>query len=145
MMICVVIMYLLYSLGRTGSVFFTTLIAIERYLDIAHYHRTKLWLTTRVRRILAISTLLFVILVNLPWWLNSTYDYVPKELSDEGPLANYHGIIVQTKFAERFYYSKDRKLFHIHLFVDFVLPFPLLIAFNGLLYKYVSTCITLHC
>jgi len=137
-MIAVKAFFLLYSLGRTGSIFMTILITAERYFVVAHLFTARAWLNSRGPLIVTSIWLIFIFLMIVPWSLNS--ELIPGPLRPDeigtGPLANFPFIYVSTKFSMEIYYCNA--FHHIHDFIDFALPLPLLLLFNGLLYRFVS-------
>lgn len=129
---------LLYSLGRTGSVYVTILVTLERYFVVVHYFWTKSWLTpTRHSVITAVWSVLIVAL-NAPWWWNTKIDSL-KQSGDSnynGPLSGFSAVLRETKFGRDIYQSTW--VGPVHGFLEFILPFLVLFVFNGLLYRYVS-------
>lgn len=128
-------------LGRTGSIFITIMITIERYIAVAF--PLKQWLKSRKAPIHLTIVMIFIIGVNLPWWINKrlepneTFLKTVNEVSSSGSfsdLSEFPYIFKGTAFSRNIY----PKLVMAHLFVDFALPFPLLLIFNGLLYRSVS-------
>lgn len=124
---------LLYSLGRTGSVYFTILVAVERYFVVVHPFKAKAWLNSRRPCVITVVWFVLILLINLPWWLNSVIASQTLPWNAKGPLGKYPTIFVSTVFG-RIY---SRWLRRVHVFIDFVLPLPLLLLFNGMLYWHV--------
>ncbi|CAL8072576.1 unnamed protein product [Orchesella dallaii] len=122
---------LLHSLGRTGSVFITILVSIERYLVVAYPFQAKIWLAGRRSRGIIFVWLFGIILINIPWWLNAVIVNTNLKKFPKGQLSKYPYIFVATNFATGVY----TWLRPFHNFVDFVLPLPLLLVFNGLLFR----------
>lgn len=125
--------------GRTGSIFITIVITIERYIAVGF--PLKQWMTSKKSRIHLMIVIPVIILLNLPWWLNKqlleneTYfnsAEIPAENDfSQGDLRAFPYIFKGTAFARNVY----PHIVRLHLFVDFALPFPLLLIFNGLLYR----------
>ncbi|ODM88978.1 FMRFamide receptor [Orchesella cincta] len=122
---------LLYSLGRTGSVFTTILVSIERYLVVVYPFRARIWLSGRRSLVLISVWLLGIILINIPWWLVSVLVDTNLDKFPKGKLSKYPYIYVATNFSTGIY----TWLRPIHDFVDFVMPLPLLLIFNALLFR----------
>ncbi|CAL8141840.1 unnamed protein product [Orchesella dallaii] len=126
---------LLFSLGRTGSIFVTIMIAIERYIAVAF--PLKQWLTNKKARIHLIIVLIIVALVNLPWWLNKSlernemFQATDANGNYTSDLSRFPYIYKSSYFANKIY----RKFVLYHMLIDFASPFPLLLIFNGLLYR----------
>lgn len=121
--------------GRTGAVYLTILVTIERYLVVAFPVKSKAWLTPFKSKIYVLIVLFITFLLDLPWIFNSTVaknTYIA--LSPNTSLVNFPYILNGTSFS-RYVYPKIRMS---QLFANYVAPFPLLLIFNGLLYLSVS-------
>lgn len=127
-----------FNITRSLSVFLTVLITIERYIVIASPFQSKFWLDgsthpwkARVPIIIVFST---SILLNIVWIIKT--NLVKNHHFDE----NFDESLDIDEF-ERFPYLIERNewvgrsIQWTILFVDYLLPFPVLLIFTGLLYK----------
>ncbi|ODM88977.1 FMRFamide receptor, partial [Orchesella cincta] len=125
-----------FALGRTGSVYITILITIERILVVSYPLHFKTWMTsTRVRIILGLW-LLFIVIINSPLWLNNvlveneTWKFPGTEMS------KFPYIFSDTTFATEIY----SKILPWDTVIDSLLPIPLLLMMNGILYYAIHKC-----
>lgn len=113
------------------------MITIERYIAVAF--PLKQWMTTTKARYHLMIVMTIIILVNLPWWLNKRLVQNETFLMGGGEgfnssisdLSEFPYIFKSTAFSRNIYPS----IVMFHLFVDFAVPFPLLLVFNALLYR----------
>lgn len=129
-------LYLLYSLGRTGSAYITVLIAVERYLVVVHYFKVKSWFESHYPKLVLRIWMLLIFVINLPWWLTDGVEVLENGNKGSGPLSQFSAIFVRSSFGE--FYATHKFWNVLHAFFDFGLPLPLLLLTNGLLYRFVS-------
>ncbi|CAL8072578.1 unnamed protein product [Orchesella dallaii] len=127
----------IFALGRTGSVYITILVTIERILVVSYPLHFKLWMTSIRMRTVIGFWLLFIVTINIPWWLNNalveneTWKFPGTELS------KFPYIFEDTHFAKHIY----TKIAPWDIVVDSLLPIPLLLVLNGMLYYTIHKCI----
>ncbi|CAL8072566.1 unnamed protein product [Orchesella dallaii] len=120
----------LFSFFRTGANYITILVSIERYLVVAFPIRSKSWLSTNKSRIYVLTIVMLAILMNLPWGFTSTVVENDAKLSPETSLGKFPFIFQTTKFGKTWF----KKIMSLKLVLDYVLPLPLLLIVNALLY-----------
>lgn len=134
------------------------MITIERYIAIAY--PIKQWVASKKVRLHIITVVCVVILLNTPWWINKKTDIndlyrekIDNQTHDSNlslsnnsfnvseykndtwnDLSEFPYVFKGTRFAKAVY----PKIVTYHIFLDFAFPFPMLLIFNGLLYR--SVC-----
>lgn len=132
---------ILFAFGRTGSIYITILVTIERYLVIAFPIESKSWLSPLKSKIYLACVIVLAGVLDFPWILNSTVvknSYAA--LAPNTSLIEYPYIMNVTQFGIVVY----PKVRYVLLAMNFVAPFPLLLIFNVMLYKSVSFSLTHH-
>jgi len=127
-----------FILGRTASLYFSILVTIQRYLLVAVPMKAKTWLkNSRLHCSIAlISLLVFSIALNLPW--------LTKSFVDENEVYNWETNSTLGDFPYVIKRNEDiaeiwgRPLQDVLVLLKSIVPFPILLVLNGLLYFSVS-------
>lgn len=117
----------------------TILITVERYFVVAYHIRAKDWLNSMGPLIVTSIWLILIVLINLPCLLNADVIRGPQNSTDlvsTSLLSKYPYFFVSTKFSREIYYATWFRV--IHDFIDYAMPLPVLLFFNGMLYRFVS-------
>lgn len=113
----------------------TVIIAVERYLVLVFPLKANEWFTRERIRLMAIFTMLFSCFMSFPRFSSI---YIRENDASVGKfvpgMENFKWIFFPTRL-EYFWYVSLAGFFDA---VDFWLPLPLLLLFNGLIYMHVS-------
>ncbi|CAL8072564.1 unnamed protein product [Orchesella dallaii] len=123
--------HVLYTFGRTTAIYITILVAIERYLVVAFPIQSKSWLSPLKSKIYLTIVIFLSILLTMPWILNTSISKTNTAFVPNTTLANFPYILKATDFGIKMY----PKIRLFQLIMNYVAPFPLLLFFNGLLYR----------
>lgn len=110
--------------GRSGSVFTTVLITIERFLIITFPFKANAWFTLRNTKILAFIGFLIASLLNFPRFLGYSVEY--NENQDISSIQDLEWVLKATTIG-KFSYGT---LFGLHNQIDFWAPLPIIALFN---------------
>ncbi|ODN02209.1 FMRFamide receptor [Orchesella cincta] len=121
--------FLLSLLGRSGSSYMTVLITVERFLVIRYPIKSGSWFTPTTTKLMTVGVAIFAVLLNIP--RVSSLILSRNDIGRDVPsLHNMEYIIRSTELEEFWYHS----LKSVHYLIDMMVPFPLLIIFNILLF-----------
>jgi len=120
--------------------FLAVIINVERYCIVVKPLKAKEWFTVRkTKKFICIASFLALV-ANAPRWFDSKWTSM--ELKDNGrflphhKLPSYDGytyIVEYSEFAHIFY----DKFCELYFVLDFMIPLPILLTFNYLLYRQV--------
>ncbi|CAL8125364.1 unnamed protein product [Orchesella dallaii] len=116
--------------SRTASIFIAVAITVERYFVVLKPLKAKLWFTVRRTKILCFVAVLLAITINAPMWFEKRWIKVEPSkriLAFE----DYPYLLEYTSFGHAFY----QQFCEFYFTFDFILPLPVLLIFNSLIYK----------
>lgn len=102
---------------------------------VAFPNQSKIWISPIKSNIYLMAVIVLAAMLDIPWLLNAEIqenDYI--NISPNSTIAEFPYITVPTYFGKNIY----PHLRHFQLTMNFVVPIPLLVIFNFLLYKSVS-------
>jgi len=127
---------LLLFTGRTGSLFIAILITVERYLVVGHPFKMKVWWSVKKTRVVVFIASLLAILSNLPRYLSVSL-MENEHTGDIPQLQDFPYLFYSTQLGILFF-RKIKWLGRMHFMMDFLLPLPILLFLNLLLFMKVQ-------
>lgn len=121
---------------RTGSSFMTILIAFERYIVVSNPVKAAIYITPVRVRVAVIFTGIFSLLIGLPQLLSMYVDVRITKL-EVSTAQDIKDLVIDTPLGS--IWREANQTIPIVNQIDYWLPFPLLLLFNGLIYREVDT------
>ncbi|CAL8109541.1 unnamed protein product [Orchesella dallaii] len=121
--------FLLSLLGRTGSSYMTVLITVERFLVIRYPIKSGAWFTPTNTKLMTVGVAIFAVLLNIP--RVSSLMLSRNDAGKDVPSLLHMEYIIRSTELEEFWYHSLKS---VHYLIDIMVPFPLLIIFNTLLF-----------
>lgn len=125
-----VFFFVFVSPGRTASVYVTILATVERYIVVVFPVQSKQWLTPAKCRLYLVLVGFLSVLLNISLIINAAVSTVEEDdiFPPDTHVENFLYIFKDTHLT-------NHEISELLVFINYVAPFPLLLIFNGLLYR----------
>ncbi len=120
--------------GRTGSLYIVVLITVERYLVVTHPLKMKIYMSVYKTRVVASLTCLVAVLSSLPRYFSVSLEVNQHFVKHDITQLEDFPYLFHSTWLGLLFFKRMVWLGRLHFLLDFLLPLPILLVLNVMLF-----------
>lgn len=120
--------------GRTGSLFIAVLITVERYLVVTYPLKMKIYLSVNKTRVVASLTCILAVLSSIPRYFSVSLEVNQHSVKDDITQLEDFPYLFHSTWLGLLFFKSMVWLGRLHFLLDFLLPLPILLVLNMMLF-----------